>query len=209
MSLAGKIPQPMRPSGLAGRIFGLLMEWLASPNYHWAIRQLTAVKPKSYLEIGFGTGRLAQLVTRRYAVTRLCGVDPSELMLKTASRRLRRFARRATLDLRLGDDTLLASWPEGSFDAIVASHSWQFWSDPEPTLRRVNDLLSPSGRFVMVVRRHISSGVIGWIPNAVTKSGDELGGLRAMLTACGFHIVVDERLSTGSHGLAMARAAAL
>src|SRR5262249_32957327 len=145
-----KLPQPMRPSGLGGRIFGVAMEWLASPNYQWVLRQLAPEKPKSWLEIGFGTGRLAQLATQRFPLGRLCGIDPSELMLRTAARRLGTFGKRNTLDLRLGDDTLLASWPDGEFDAIAASHSWQFWSDPATTLPRVRARLAPQGRFVMV-----------------------------------------------------------
>jgi SAM-dependent methyltransferase len=205
MSAKGKIPQPMRPAGFGGRVFGLLMEWLAAPNYRWVIRQLEPVKPSTYLEIGFGTGRMAELVAERFPLSRISGVDPSELMLKTATRRLRRF-KKITLDLRLGDDGLLATWPEGPFDAIAASHSWQFWSDAEPTLKRIRALLSPNGRFVMVIRRHISKEVIDWIPNAVTKSGDELGGLRAMLKASGFRILVDEKLTTGSHGIVAATA---
>jgi len=199
----------MRPSGFAGRIFGLLMEWLASPNYHWVLRQLAPVKPRAYLEIGFGTGRLAQLVVARFAPTRLCGIDPSELMLKTAGRRLRRYAKTNTLDLKLGDDNLLANWPGGSFDAIVATHCWQFWADPAATFASLHALLAPEGRLVLVVRRHISKEVFEWLPNAISKSGDELGGLRALLAAKGFRILVDEKLSTGSHGLVMTHGAAL
>ena len=200
MKSSGKIPQPMRPAGFAGRIFGVLMEWLAAPNYRWAVGQLETVKPCSYLEIGFGTGRMAELVAERFALARLCGVDPSELMLKTAVRRLRRF-RKTTLDLRLGDDRMLASWPQGPFDAIAASHNWQFWSDPEPTLRRIHALLAPSGRLILVIRRDKSREVMNWIPNAISKSADELAGLRAMLAATGFRILVDEKLTTGSQGI--------
>jgi len=204
MAETKRIPQPMRPSGLGGRVFGVVMEWLASPNYQWALRQLAPVKPKSWLEIGFGTGRLAQLATQRFALDRLCGVDPSELMLRTTARRLRAFAKRNALDLRLGDDTLLARWPDGAFDAIVTSHSWQFWSDPAATLPRVRAHLAPQGRFVMVIRRHISKEVFAWIPNPVTKSSDELAGLRAALAVAGFTVLVDETLSTGSQGIVAA-----
>jgi SAM-dependent methyltransferase len=195
----------MRPSGIGGRIFGVLMEWLAAPNYLWVLRRLAPAKPKSWLEIGFGTGRLAQLATQRFALARLCGVDPSELMLKTATRRLSGFAKRGgALDLRLGDDTLLATWPDGTFDAIVASHSWQFWSDPTATLPRIRARLAPHGRFVMVIRRDKSRAVMDWIPNAISKSGDELGGLRAALATAGFTILADEKLSTGSQGIVAA-----
>lgn len=194
----------MRPAGFAGRVFGHVMEWLAAPNYHWVVRQLLPIKPRSYLEIGFGTGRLAQLVAERFLPARIYGVDPSILMLRTALAKLKRYDGKTALHLRLGDDMLLKDWPEGPFDAIVATHSWQFWSNPVATLLRVRSLLAPGGRFVMVIRTHISDDVSKWIPNPITMSGDELKGLRAALATAGFAILVDEKLKTGSQGIVAA-----
>ncbi len=195
MTQPQKMPQPMRPSGVGGRIFGVAMEWLAAPNYRWVIGQIEPITPRTYLEIGFGTGKLAQLVASRFDLAHLYGVDPSELMLETAKRRLK------TADLRLGDDNLLAAWPPGPLDAVVASHSWQFWADPTATLARIRVLLAPSGRFVMVIRSHISDDVSKWIPNPITKAGNELQGLRTALATAGFRILVDEKLRTGSQGI--------
>lgn len=189
----------MRPSGLGGRIFGVAMELLAASNYRWAVDQLEPVAPCSYLEIGFGTGKLAALVAKRFHPAQIFGVDPSSLMLETTRRKLARTAPYA--DLRLGDDGLLTSWPSGPLDAVVASHSWQFWSDPTTTLARIRALLAPTGRFIMVIRSHISDDVAKWIPNPVTKAGNELAGLRAALDAAGFRIVSDEKLRTGSQGI--------
>src|SRR6201999_3357896 len=106
--------------------------------------------------------RLAELVARNLKPQLIAGVDPSELMLQTASARLKRF-KKTTLDLRLGDDKSLSAF-EHAFDAIVASHSFQFWSDPQTTLRRLRTMIAPNGRLVFVVRRHISKGVYEWIP---------------------------------------------
>ena len=192
----------MRPSGLGGRVFGVAMELLSAPNYRWVVGQLEALKPNSYLEIGFGTGRQAQLVAERFHPDHLYGVDPSELMLATARKKLAGFAP----DLRLGDDTLLSAWPPGPLDAIVAAHSWQFWSDPVATLVRIRALLSPAGRLVMVIRSHISDDVFAWIPNPVTRSGNELEGLRAALDRTGLKVLVDQKLSTGSQGIVAAAA---
>ena len=38
------LPQPMRPHGFAGRIFGVVMQWLSAPNYRWVVQQLRADK---------------------------------------------------------------------------------------------------------------------------------------------------------------------
>src|ERR1700712_2105545 len=168
MSKLRKVPQAMRPSGLAGRVFGHLMEWFAAPNYHWVVRQLLPIKPRSYLEIGFGTGRLAQLVSERFAPQRLYGIDPSNLMLRTALKKLQRLDGKAALHLRLGDDTLLKNWPQGPFDAIAATHSFQFWGNPVATLLRARSLLAPTGRLVLIIRHHAAHEDIRWIPNPIT-----------------------------------------
>jgi len=190
----------MRPSGFGGRLFGVAMELLSAPNYRWVVKHLEPVAPRSYLEIGFGTGKLAQLVAHRFHPSHIYGVEPSELMVETAFHKLDR-AGVPNVQLRLGDDTLLGEWPPGPVDAIVAAHSWQFWADPGTTLARVRALLAPAGRFVMVIRRGKSRADLEWLPSAISKSGDELGGLRAALATAGLRVLTDEKLSTGSQGI--------
>jgi ubiquinone/menaquinone biosynthesis C-methylase UbiE len=202
MPIEGPPPQPMLPRGFAGRVFGFLMERGAASNYRWVIDQLRTTEPRTYLEIGFGTGKLAQLVARELKPTCICGVDPSGLMFQQTSRRLARYARTIEVDLRVGNDAHLP-WAERSFDAIVASHSFQFWSDPHFTLRHIHRLIKPTGRLVLVLRnhRHISKKVRKWIPNPITKSGNEIGAVRHALAEVDFRIVCDQRLTTGSQGV--------
>jgi ubiquinone/menaquinone biosynthesis C-methylase UbiE len=200
MTESRRPPQPMLPSGFAGRIFGFVMERLAEPNYRWVIAALSSQKPRTYLEIGFGTGRLAELVAQRLKPARIAGVDPSRLMFDRASRRLKRYRKKTEIDLRLGDDTAL-DWSPQSFDAIIASHSFQFWSDPLATFARLRALLAPGGRVVLVIRSHISDDVRAWIPNPITKADNELAGLRTALAQSGFRIERDEKLRTGSQGI--------
>lgn len=194
-----KPPQPMLPTGLGGRIFGSLMERLSEPNYRWVVSELAPSKPASYLELGFGTGRLAVLVAKRITPKRLCGVDPSQLMLDKAARRLKSFRKKIAVDLRLGNDASLP-WSD-PFDAIVATHSFQFWSDPMATLRRLRALQTPNGHLVLVLRRHGANSAPDWLPNPIVKCGDELGHTRKALADAGFRILRDEALKTGSHGI--------
>jgi len=198
-------PQPMRPHGAAGVVFGFVMERLSATNYRWVVAQLKPGKPRTYLEIGFGTGALAKLVARTLKPERIAGVDPSPLMLRTAQKKLRRYARKTKIELRDGDDTALAAMT-GPFDAVVATHSFQFWSDPVTTLLRIRALLSPHGLLVLVLRPHISGPVMKVIPNPITRTGDEIGGVRRALADAGFRIVADETLKTGSQGIAAVRA---
>ena len=47
-------PLPMRPEGVAGRAFGLVMEWINQPAYRAAVRLLAPAPDERFLEIGFG-----------------------------------------------------------------------------------------------------------------------------------------------------------
>lgn len=194
------LPQPMLPRGVGGRVFGVLMEVFAASNYRWTVEQLATFKPRTYLEVGFGTGKLAEMVARTIAPTVLCGVDPSPLMIEKATRRLRGFAKSTEVDLRSGDDTKLP-WAEHSFDVIVASHSFQFWSNPAATFHKLRALIAPSGHLVLVIRKHASLRTSSWHPNPISRGGNELAGLRAALADAGFRVARDEKLRSGSQGI--------
>ncbi len=195
---AKALPQPMRPSGLTGRVFGWLMRRLNKPTYAWTIKQLRPAKPKSVLELGFGTGDVLFDAARRLKVKRLVGRDPSPLMVATAQKKLRRFRGKRTLDIAPGNDTTLA---DGPFDAIVALHCFQFWEDPETTLIRLHALLAPAGRFVLVLRQRYSSRVAAWLPNPLSRCENEVEAAIAAAERAGFAVIGSHRLSSTSHGL--------
>jgi SAM-dependent methyltransferase len=188
----------MRPSGRTGRIFGFIMARLNSDAYRWTVDRLRPVQPKSFLEIGFGTGHMLAQAIKALKLDRAAGVDPSELMVETAQNRLRRFAKKTVLDIRQGDD---ASLPDGPFDAIAALHSFQFWSDPDAALSRVRARLSPDGRFVLVLRAHRSKKVAKWIPNPISRSGNEIAAACNALEAAGFAVIGMQGISRTSQGI--------
>lgn len=191
----------MRPSGRTGRIFGWLMARLNNGAYRWTVGQLLAANPKSFLEIGFGTGHLLKLAVKSLKLERAAGVDPSELMVETARKRLKRLAKKTALDICRGDD---ASLPDGTFDAIAALHSFQFWSDPDAALARVRERLAPGGRFILVLRMHPGKAP-KWIPNPLSRSGNEIASACAALERAGFAVVGLQGISKGSQGIVATR----
>jgi SAM-dependent methyltransferase len=196
MATQRKLPQAMRPRGRTGRIFGWLMRRLNRPAYRWTVDQLRATQPKSLLEIGFGTGDLLSLAAKRLKLSRMAGVDPSELMLETAQKRLRRFRKKAAIDLKLGDDAALPM--EGPFDAIAALHSFQFWTHPGTTLAHIRSLLAPNGRFILVLRLH---GKRKTAPNPLSRGGDEVSQAIAAAQAAGFVMLGMKGISKSSQGI--------
>lgn len=193
------LSQAMRPHGVLGRIFAALMERLNEGSYRWAIDALKDTPPKSLYEIGFGTGRFLELAASKLKVRRLRGVDPAELMVGMAANRLRKFAKACEIEVRTGDDAA-TYWPTETFEAVAAIHSFQFWSDPANTLARLRTQLAPHGKLVLILRNH-GRNPPAWLPNPISRSGNEVVGTRAALAAAQFALVIDQPIDTASHGL--------
>lgn len=186
MSSSRRLPLAMRPEGRAGRVFGVGMEWLNGRAYRRALDALAPRPAERFLEIGFGTGRFAELLLASAPEVQVSGVDPADTMVEVANGRRGVRAAGPRADLRLGDDTHLP-WPPGSFDGVVALHSFQFWADPAHTLADVHRVLDPAGRLVVVLRDH-SGSAPSWLPNPVSRSGDEPERLKQLLVARGFDV---------------------
>jgi ubiquinone/menaquinone biosynthesis C-methylase UbiE len=191
-----KFSQAMRPHGRFGRIFGWLMGRMNKPAYRWTVDQLRSAQPKSILEIGFGTGHLLSLATKKLKLAKVEGVDPSELMLKTAQKKMRRFRKKAEVHLKLGDDSAIPV--TGSYDAVVALHSFQFWSHPGTTLAHIHSLLAPNGRFVLVLRLH---GKRAKAPNPLSRAGSEVSQAIAAAQQAGFVMLGMNGISKNSQGI--------
>ena len=178
-------PLPMRPQGVAGRAFGVLMEAMNAPAYAYALELLALSPADDVLEIGFGTGRMLDMMLAR-TTGRVCGVDPTPTMLAVAKGRPAVRRAKDRVDLRLGGDTDL-DWPPASFDRIVALHSFQFWPDPAATAPRLHALLRPGGRLVLVLRDH-RSGASDWLPNPLSREAHERVAAARLFTAAGFAV---------------------
>ena len=82
------LPLPQSPSGFMGRLFGKLMEWTNTGAYQRAIETLAPAPNECLLEIGFGTGRCAELLLSAYPDIFVAGIDPTPTMVQTAIERL-------------------------------------------------------------------------------------------------------------------------
>lgn len=174
----------MRPHGFRGRIFGVLMERLNRPAYRIAADIVAPPKGGAFLEIGFGTGGLLDLLAGQDETLFLAGIDASPLMVATATRRLDR--RHVARDLRNGNAERLP-WDEEQFDAAAALHCFQFWADPTAVLNEVHRTLKPGGVFVMVLRRHEGRDT-DWLPNPWSRMGDEAGSAKTLMEKAGFEV---------------------
>jgi SAM-dependent methyltransferase len=135
-----------RPTGIWGRAAGLLMAQRASNRKRngWAVSLLDVRSDDRVLEVGFGPGLAIRELSRIAVEGYVCGIDHSELMLGSASRRNAEGLGRGVVDLRLGSVDELPEF-DAPFDKILAVNATMFWSEPVVRLAELRQLLRPGG----------------------------------------------------------------
>jgi ubiquinone/menaquinone biosynthesis C-methylase UbiE len=141
----------MKPHGAAGVVMGWLMERLNDQQNRATVEALEPPERGQVLEIGFGHGQALEMLARRRPLRLLAGVDHSELMVKTARRRLEGRHGDAALDLRLGEAARLP-FDDEAFDLVYAVNSYHLWPDREAGLAEIAGVLKPGGDVVLSIR---------------------------------------------------------
>jgi len=106
----------------------------------------TVPTPNRVLDLGCGTGYLLRTLAGRYPdAEQLVGVDAAPEMVKTANA--------VTQDDRLTFAVGVAEqigYPDGTFDLIVSTTSFDHWSDQQAGLRECARVVRPGGGLVLV-----------------------------------------------------------
>ena len=102
--------------------------------------------PRRVLDVGCGTGYLLrQLAARAPDAVELAGVDAAVPMI--------RVAQESTADPRVRFHAATAEdlpEPDGVFDLVVSTTSFDHWADQEAGLRECARVMAPGGRLVLV-----------------------------------------------------------
>ena len=123
-----------RPTGMLGKLGGIIMARMNAPFAHCVIRLLDIQPGDKVLEIGFGPGVGIQLLAKSAPGGRVAGVDCSREMVKQATARNAEAIERGVVDLRHGSVEKLP-FEDSTFDAVVAINSMQVWPDVTAGLR--------------------------------------------------------------------------
>lgn len=107
------------------------------------------------LEVGVGTGMSLPNYSR---ATRLCGVDISQPMLRKAHERVAELGLGNVEGLWVMDAEHL-SFPDDSFDVVVAQHVVTTVPNPETTLDEFARVLKPGGEIVLISRVGADAGL--------------------------------------------------
>jgi ubiquinone/menaquinone biosynthesis C-methylase UbiE len=135
------------------------------------------------------------LIAERATEGFVAGVDPSEVMVRQATRRNRAAVQEGRVELRLGMVSNLP-YPEAHFTKACALHSLYFWPSWTDGLRELYRVLAPGGLLVLAVRM--------WRPQAgrfdPSRYGfrdEQVAEVVATLGSVGFQDVATERREVG------------
>jgi len=151
--------QLSRPSGLGGRLTGHVMELLNEAPNREAIASLAIEPHDRVLELGFGPGRALRALVAMTPSGQVYGVDLSEEMLASASRRNKQATASGRLRLFHGEIESLPLEP-GSIDKILAVNVVYFFDPLGKEIREARRLLKPGGK--MAIYATDKSAMSGW-----------------------------------------------
>ncbi len=123
------------------------------------------------LEVGVGTGISLPEYSRD---CRLCGVDISEPMLRKAQERVAEFELHNVEGLWVMDAEHL-SFPDESFDVVVAQYVVTTVPNPEATLDEFARVLKPGGEIILVSRVGAEAGLRRSLEHLFAPAARKLG----------------------------------
>jgi ubiquinone/menaquinone biosynthesis C-methylase UbiE len=103
------------------------------------------------LEIGFGPGKAIAEAARRVSRGLVAGIDPSEVMLRQAERRNKRFIATGRVDLRQGSVSALP-FEDRSFTRVFEVNSFHHWSSPAAGLAEIRRVMRDGGTLLVCLR---------------------------------------------------------
>ncbi len=123
------------------------------------------------LEVGVGTGIALPQYSKNCT---LCGIDISEQMLRKAHERVAEFELTNVEGLWVMDAENL-SFPDNSFDAVVAQYVVTTAPNPEATLDEFARVLKPGGEIILVSRVGAEAGLRRAVEHVLQPAVRKLG----------------------------------
>ena len=114
-----------------------------------AIRQLEPYKPQTILDIATGTGDFAILAAEMLKPQRLVGADISERMMEIGRRKVQEKGLQNIIFFEK-EDSLALSYPDDTFDAVIAAFGIRNFADLDLGLREMCRVLRHGGHLSIV-----------------------------------------------------------
>jgi SAM-dependent methyltransferase len=139
-----------RPTGLVGRLVGLVMA--VRPSNRERNRrtvELLHIRPDDrVLEVGYGPGLAVQWVAERALRGKVVGIDHSALMDRKAARRNARAIEAGRVELHVASLDAMPKF-EAPFDKVLAVNVYMFWPNPGGVLATLASLMKFGGTIAL------------------------------------------------------------
>ena len=134
------------PSGVLGKIVSTLMIIGNRSAYESLIKDLMIRSNDKILEIGYGPGIGIDLISKRFEMCDIYGIDFSGLMYKRATKRNKQAIKNNQVHLLFGDfvETEIST---SQFDKIFCINVVYFWNNLQKPFEKVKYLLKDDGIF--------------------------------------------------------------
>ena len=114
-----------------------------------AIRQLEPYQPQTMLDIATGTGDFAILAAQMLHPKQLIGADISEGMMAVGREKVARLNMQDVISFAK-EDCLALSYPDGTFDAVIAAFGIRNFADLDKGLKEMCRVLKKGGHLSIV-----------------------------------------------------------
>lgn len=143
--------QSRRPSGWVGELVARVMARDTHAANAFALGKLPVAVGDAVLEVGCGHGQTLAELAGRGAAGFLAGVDPSDVMVRLTTRRLRSEIERDRAAVHRAEAAQLP-FEDARFDTALAVHVLYFWPKPATELREIRRVLRREGTLVLGFR---------------------------------------------------------
>ncbi len=123
----------------------ILQRLLFAPAHRRIIQEIGDVAQARILDIGCGTGRLAQRLADGRPHTRVFAVDLSESMIRAAHGHI---AAHDRIHRAVADSEHLP-FLDAAFDFVTCSNSFHHYPNQQAALREMHRVLAPGGRLIL------------------------------------------------------------
>jgi SAM-dependent methyltransferase len=138
------------PTGWLGSLVGIAMAIKSRERSLWVLSLLDLQPDDRVLEIGFGPGVDIQRASR--VAVFVAGIDHSAVMVRQARGRNRAAIRAGRVDVRQSSVADPVPFDDGAFTKAFAINSFQFWPDPDASIRELRRVLRPGGLLALALQ---------------------------------------------------------